>query len=338
MRAGSLKPAALALGIALAATASATTSVHADAPLDAIVARVGERTITVREVERRIAQVPPFQLRSFGRTPEEIRRRFVEEVLVREQLLSQGALAEGLDARPEVEERVRAILRSAVLGRLRVDTATSSPVTDDEVRAYYEANQDKFRSPPRIALWRILVGTRKEAEEILASLGKDLTPKRWNEIARERSLDKATSLRGGNLGFVAPDGSTAEPGLKVDPRLVEAASRVKDAEVVGEPVPEGDRFAVVWRRQSMKAVNRTLEQEAPSIRQVLAHNKAEARVKDLLARLRKEHLAEHNPDYVDLIDISSTGDLQPVKRPGTLPAARRPGMAPSPAPRPGDMR
>jgi peptidyl-prolyl cis-trans isomerase C len=123
----------------------------------------------------------------------------------------------------------------------------------------------------------------------------------------------------------------------VDPRVVEAASRVKDAEIVSEPVPEGDRFAVLWRRQSMKAVNRTLEQEAPSIRQVIAHNKAEAQVKELLARLRKEQLEQHNPDYVDLIDISSTGDLQPVKRPGTLPSARRPNVT-SPTPRPSDMR
>lgn len=337
MRAGSVKTAALALGIALAATVSASTSVRADAPGDAIVARVGDRVITVREVERRIAQVPPFQLRSFGRTPEEIRRQFVSSVLVRELLLSQGALAERLDARPEVEERIRDILRSAILGQIRRDTGTGSAVTDEEVRAYYEQNQERFRSPPRLALWRILVATRAEAEAILGDLGKDVTPKRWNEIARERSLDKATSMRGGNLGFVTPDGATAEPGLKVDPRLVEAASRVKDAEIVSEPVPEGERFAVVWRRQSMKAVNRTLEQEAPSIRQVIAHNKAEVRVKELLEQLRKQQLREHNPEYVDLIDISSTGDLQPVKRPGTLPSSRRPNVA-SPAPRPSDMR
>jgi peptidyl-prolyl cis-trans isomerase C len=145
-------------------------------------------------------------------------------------------------------------------------------------------------------------------------------------------------MRGGNLGFIAPDGSTAEPGLKVDTRLVEAAARVKDAEIVGEPVPDGDRFAVVWRRQSMKAVSRALEQEAPSIRQVIAHSKAEARLKELLERLRKEHLSEYSPEFVDLIDISSTGDLQPLKRPGILPGSRRPGVAPSPAPRPGDLR
>jgi peptidyl-prolyl cis-trans isomerase C len=146
-------------------------------------------------------------------------------------------------------------------------------------------------------------------------------------------------MRGGNLGFVAPDGATSEPGVKADTRLVEAAARVKDTELVPEPVQEGDRWAVVWRRQSMKEVQRSLEQEAPAIRQVLAHSKAEARVKALLEALRKAHVSELAPDLVELLDVTSSGDVQPVRRPGTLPASRRPGAAtPSPVPRSQDLR
>jgi peptidyl-prolyl cis-trans isomerase C len=238
-----------------------------------------------------------------------------------------------------VQERIRGVLRSAMLQRIQAETVASAAVTDDEVRAYYDANRDKFNSPPRVALWHIQVATREEAEAILAELKKDLSPQRWNDIAREKSLDKATSMRSGNLGMVLPDGTTAEPAVKVDPRVMQAVARVKDAELVPEPVPEGDRFAVVWRRQSMKAVNRTLEQEAPSIRQVLARSRTEARVKALLERGRAQALSSYTPELVDLIDITSAGDLQPVRRPGTLPSSRRPGAPPpSPVPRHGDLR
>lgn len=333
MRARWIRAGGLAVGLgclAALATVSTSTSVRADAREDAVVVRVGEVALTVRDVERRMAQLPPFQLRTFGTTAEEIRRRFVQEVLVRELLFSQGAAQQGVASRPEVEERTRGILRGTLLARMRADTAKEQPISDEEVRAYYEQNRPKFNAPARVALWRILVATREEAEKLIGELRKEeLSPKRWNDLARDRSLDKSTSLRGGNLGFVLPDGATSDPEIKVDPRLVQAAEKVKDGELVPEPVAEGERWAVVWRRQSMKAVTRTLEQEAPAIRQVLAHQKAEARVKQLLEQLRKEHLKDYNPESVALLEVSGGGDLQPTRRPGALPSSRKPS-APSP--------
>ncbi|WP_441288118.1 peptidyl-prolyl cis-trans isomerase [Sorangium sp. KYC3313] len=342
MRARTLKLPLGAAAMAVVCAASTGLSLRAEAQpaaaAGAPVARVGDAAITASEVERRLAQVPPFQLQTFGRTPEEIRKNFVNQVLVRELLLAQGAAAQKLTERADVQDRVRGVLRSALLQRIQAEAAGSSPVTDEEVRAYYEAHRDRFSSPAMVALWRILVATREEAEAILAELKKDPSPQRFKEIARERSLDKATSMRGGDLGFVASDGTTSEPGLKVDPGLLSAAAGVKDAELVAEPVPEGDGFAVLWRRQSRRPVSRSLEQEAPSIRQILAHGKAEAQLKQLLDRLRAQDVSGHAPELVDLIDITSTGDLQPKRRPGTLASGRRPGAPPpSPAPR-HDMR
>ncbi|WP_437735933.1 peptidyl-prolyl cis-trans isomerase [Sorangium sp. So ce1335] len=338
MRARTVKLLLAAAATAVACAASTGLSLRAEAQPaaagDAVVARVGDKVITAAEVERRIAQIPPFQLQSFGRTPDEIRKNFVSQVLVRELLLAQGAAAQKLTERADVQDRIRGVLRAALLQRIQAEAAASSPVTDEEVRAYYEANRDRFSAPPMVALWRVLVATREEAEAILAELKKDPSPQRFKDIAREKSLDKATHLRGGDLGFVAPDGSTSEPGLKLAPELLEAAARVKDGELVPEPVPEGDRFAVLWRRQSRRPVSRSLEQEAPSIRQILAHGKAEAQVKQLLERLRAQDVSGHAPELVDLVDITSTGDLQPLRRPGTLASSRRPGAPPpSPAPR-----
>jgi peptidyl-prolyl cis-trans isomerase C len=336
MRLYSSKSGLLAAAIALLCTA-APASAQAPGSSGTVVARVGSRTITAQDLDRRIANVPPFQLKSFGRTPEEVRRNFLERVLVREALFAEGARADRLAELPEVDERIRNALKSATLAKIRLET-TVEGITDDEVSAYYAANRAKFHAPPRIALWRILVASADEAAAIIAEAQKDLTPKRWNELAREKSLDKATAMRGGNLGFVAPDGSTAEAGVKVDPALLVAAIEVKDAELVPRPVKEGDRWAVVWRRQSMKAVARSLEQEGASIRQVLAHNKTEDRIKAVVANLRKDVVTEVQPEAVEQLDITSSGEIQPSKRPGALPASRRPGAAPGPVPGPGGLR
>lgn len=328
----SLPRLALALSIGLSLLAWERRGVHADT--SPVVARVGARTITAADLERRIANVPPFQLKTFGATPEEIRRAFLERVLVREALLAQGADDRGLATRDEVQEKVRCVMRNAMLAKLRAEVKEKGP-TDEEVKAYYEKNASKYRSPPRIAIWQIVVAKREEAEQILAEMKKDPTPKRWADLARERSLDKVTHMRGGNLGFVHPDGTTSEPGVRVSPEIWKAVEGAKDTDILAEPVKDGDRWAVLWRRQSMKAIERPLELEAGSIRQLLLHERTDAKIKETLANLRKYNVRGHYPDQLEMFDIASNGDLIPVRRPGAMPSSRRHA---SPAPSPSSLR
>lgn len=295
-----------------------------------VVAKVGTKTITAAELERRMGQVPAFQLRTFGSTPEEIKKAFLNRVLIRELLLSQGAEAQGLGDREDVRDRVRGVLRNAMLAKLRSEVLAQGRPTDEDVRAYYDKNAAKFHAPARVGIWQIVVAKREEAVEILAELKKDPSPKRFTELARERSIDKTSSMRGGNLGFVAPDGSTSEPGVKASPDVLKAVAAMKDAELSSEPVKDGDRWAVVWRRQGMKAIDRAMDLEAGSIRQILLHERTEAKVKETIAALRKAHLSEHNPEIADQIDVSGAGDVAPVRRPGTMPSARRPAANPVP--------
>jgi peptidyl-prolyl cis-trans isomerase C len=324
LRRGLLVLSALALVTWAGSTARADTD-----PGAAIVAKVGSATVTRAALERMIGTVPPFQLRTLGATPDEIRRNFLERVVVRELLLAQGAKDRKLDERDDVKDRLRSLYRGALLAALR-DEAAADELTDADVKTYYERNRDRFNAPARIALWRILVASREEASAILAELKKDLTPKHWNDLARDKSLDKATSMRGGSLGFVGPDGTTAEPGVRVDPILLVAASRVADGELVAEPVQEGPRWAVVWRRQSTKPVQRALGEESTSIRQLLTHERAAEKIKSTLVGLRKSSLRDVNADLVDQIEIKPEGDLKPKSRPGVLPTSRRPAGPPKP--------
>jgi peptidyl-prolyl cis-trans isomerase C len=329
MRASTL----VALGLGLSLSAWQAHPVHADASVaeTTIVAKVGTRRVTVDELNRRIAALPPFQLRSFGRSADEVRKNFLERVVIREALLAQGALDSKLAERSDVAERIRGVLQSAMLARARADVLRDSPVTDAEVKQYYDANPTKFHAPVRIAISRIEVAKREEAAAIIKDFQADPSAKRWLELARDKSLDKATALRGGNLGFVSPDGSTDEAGLKVDRAILTAVATVEDGKLVPEPVQEGERYAVVWRRQSMRAVDRPLALEAPSIRQVLTHEKTEARAAALLTQLRKDHLREFSPDLIELFDVTPTGDLHAVRRGGTL-SPRKSSAPPAPIP------
>ena len=321
-----------ALGVLIGSSLFAGSASRADGPAPVVVARVGKIAITAAELERRIANVPAFQLRSFGKTPEEIRKTFLENVLVREALFSEGARAAGMGDRDDVGERIRGVLRNVLVADLRAQAAKDATVSEKDVRAFYDANASKFHTPPRLALWRIQLATRAEAAAVLEDVNKDLSPRHFADVAREKSLDKTTSLRGGNLGFVEPSGATGEPGVSVDPALYEAGNRVKDADLVADPVKDGERFSVVWRRQSMKAVDRPLDLETPSIKQILAHEKAEAHIKSALEALRKQNVGEVHAELTELLDITSSGELSSAKRPGVLPTSRVGSPTPTPGP------
>lgn len=317
----------LAVASALLALTGSLSGAAGD-PSNTEVVRVGASAYTVRDVEVRLAALPPFQRRSFGSTPEEIRRRFVETVLVPELLLAEEAAARKVAERPGVADRLRLALSQALEGAEREALAASGRPTDADVRAWFEGNQSRFSAPERFRLARILLATEQEARELIASFGGTVTPPKWSAAAREKSLDQGSHLREGNLGFVRPDGQTDTPRVRVDPALYDAARRVKDGELVPEPVKEGERWAVVWRRGTLGAVQRTLEQEERSIRQLLARRQLEERLDALVARLRAERVKDFDPAPIELLQVTSTGDVAERSRPGLVP--RRPAGSPRP--------
>jgi peptidyl-prolyl cis-trans isomerase C len=301
------------------------SSVRADAPDDAIVARVGSQTITAGELSRRLQSIPPFQLRTFGKTEDEIKRNFLERVMIRDLLLSQGAIDRKLDKEEAVEDRVRATMRSAMVQTIRLD-AQSAPITDADAKKYYDENPDKFHAPERIAIWRILVGSREDALKIVEEMKKDTSVKHWNDLARDRSVDKATNMRGGNLGYVDPDGKTTDAAITVDKAVLDAVKEIKDGEMSPAPVKEGDRWGIVWRRQTMKRIDRPFEQEAVGIKQTLLRMRAEEKTKALLDKAREEHVRDVNLEMADEVTVSAQGDLTASKRPGTLPSRKIPAV------------
>ena len=140
---------------------------RADAPVDArraaVCLHVGDRAITVGEVEDRMAQVPPFQLRTFGATEAEIRRAFLEQVIIPDALWAQGAAARHVDKHVPTRfdfDRTRA---QATLRAMRARLGTPASVSMDDVQAYYDKNKARYDAPERYQIWRISCATREEA-------------------------------------------------------------------------------------------------------------------------------------------------------------------------------
>jgi len=299
---------------------------HADAPNDArraaVAVHVGDRAITVGEIEDRMASVPPFQLRTFGSTEAEIRRAFVDQVIVPEALWAQGAAARHVDTQVPTRFDLDRARAQATMRALRAKLGPPSTISMDDVQAYYDKNKARYDAPDRYQIWRITCATKEEAQSVLAEAKKDPTVAHWNKLARDHSLDKATYLRGGNVGFVALDGTSNETGLKIDPAIPKAAQGVRDGEFAPDPVAEGSGFAVVWRRGTVGASHRSVDDVKEQIQYALARERDEAEKKKLLADLRTKNLKELNVELLSGIDVAAPdGVITPRKRPGQIAAS-----------------
>ena len=309
---------ALSLGLLAAGAASRARADGADP----VVVQVGGLNVPGSEVARRLAAIPEYQARALG-GPAKVRRAFVDQVIVPELLFANEARRRGLEKVPAVVQRVDYEKSRALVESLRRDAAAS--VTDEDARAYYAAHSVEYRKPETIRIWRILVADENVARKLLGEFRSVDGPAKWQEAAREQSIDPATKMRGGDLGFVAPDGHTNVPQLEVDPVLYVAASKVRDGQLAPDPVKEGDHFAVVWRRGTLSKVDLPFEAVRDAIRGSLVDARLQETTETLLADLRKQ--------YVTAEDVSPLENMQtaPV-RPGPLRATSSASLA-DPLPR-----
>jgi peptidyl-prolyl cis-trans isomerase C len=297
------------------------TSLAADEGKVAIT--VGSATMTTTAIERRLAALPSYQLSRYGATPEAVRKGFAEQVLVPELLFGEEALRRKLEQSPALTARVKDLLKEALDRNLKEEALQKEPVTREELEKYFDENRTRFETPKRIRIWRVQVADEATAKKLIAdSRGADGVQK-WREFARESSLDKATAQRNGDLGFVRPDGSTDVPRVQVDPLVFNTADKVEDGALVAQPLKEGDRWSVIWRRGSIAALKRTLADEERSIRSLLERRRIDKARKDLLARLQKEQVKESHPDLLSHIDMRAYGEPPSARTPTRDGTARR---------------
>jgi peptidyl-prolyl cis-trans isomerase C len=82
---------------------------------------------------------------------------------------------------------------------------------------------------------------------------------------------------------------------------VKAVQGLRDGEFAPRPVPEGDGFAVVWRRATVPPSKRTVEQAAAQIRATLYRERIEAAEKKLVDDLRAKKVSSVDASKLGMI-------------------------------------
>ena len=254
-------------------------------------------------IKKALAGVPAFELAALGATKADILRRYVDEAIVREEVLAEAGKQKGaLDDRS-----VRYAIDKALAGSLvrkEIDALgpkESIPAAD--IKAYYDAHLAEYKTPEKVRVWHIVTANKADADAALAKVKADPTREGWPKVVSESSLDPATKTSSGDLGFVTADGKTTEPKVVVPKEVATAAFALKDGEISATPIQSTAGYHVLWRKGSVPALTRSLKDETPTISDLLFEQRRENAYKTLVERLRGAKKVEVDEELLPLVSL-----------------------------------
>ena len=223
-----------------------------------VVARVGEREITVGDVTEQINRLSPYIRRRWA-APEK-RKEFLQK-LIRVELLSQEAERLGLGDDPEVQRTVKQVMiRLMVKNDLEKDVLPST-VPEEELKAEYEKDHDKYHRPAQVRASQIVVKTEEEAKKLIVEAQANSEDRKFfRDKAKKISIDEATKERGGDLGYFSKPGEGGEDEPEVAREVATAVWTLeKVGDVYGEPIKTDAGYHVVKLTNKKPEMNRSFE-------------------------------------------------------------------------------
>lgn len=164
-----------------------------ESPDDKVLARVSNRTITLKDFKAKMAKMPPY----YKNIVEKNKKRYLDEIIM-QMLLYEEAIRNGVDKDSEVKEILNEAKKKIVVAKLiKNEVENKIKVSEDELRSFYEAHKDEFKTPPMWRASHILVADEKIAKEIRDEVVKGGN---FEELAKAHSMD-ATASRGGDIGY-----------------------------------------------------------------------------------------------------------------------------------------
>ena len=235
-------------------------------------ATVNGHVITVKDVEGRLASMNPSTRALFaGQKDRLLDQMVVETVLVQE--ANKRGLARDPEVRRLTEEAEKQILVGRLLDILRKEKET--PVPDEQVAKFYEANKANFQQPESYRVSHILVADEDTAKK---ALDRVKAGEPFGKVAEELSLDPSKS-RGGDIGFFVKG--------QVIPEFEEAVMKLKPGEMSGV-VKTSLGYHIILLAEKKAAHEKPLEEVRDPIRQTIQNRQAQQNMQTVVQDLRSK--------------------------------------------------
>lgn len=210
-------------------------------------------------------------------------RQNVLRGLVSERLIYREAVKAGVDKSKDVKKRVEN-LRKQMIIQAFMEEKSKSLVTDKEIKEAYDKKIAESKGDKEVKARHILVLTEKEAKEIAKSLKKGGD---FEKIAKEKSTDKGTGVKGGDLGWFTKD--------KMVPEFSDAAFKLKKGEV-SEPVKTAFGWHIIKVEDQRPVKPRSFEESKEGIRAHLAGQAVKKYIEKLLNEASIQYFDENGKE------------------------------------------
>lgn len=237
-----------------------------------VVARYQGRTLTSGDLVKEFERLPAPS-RVYMTQPER-RKQFVENLIMNDLLFREGE-REGIADDPEIQRQVDDLRKRLVVQRVMRKYQTAPPVSDEDVRAYYDANPDLY-STTQVAASHILVKDEETARQIRAELAEH--PERFADIAKEKSTDTASAKKGGDLGLFGQG--------RMVPEFDRVAFSLKPGQV-SDPVKTRYGWHIITVTERKEGERKPFDQVKEQIRTTLRNQRLQQQVDGKFEELRK---------------------------------------------------
>jgi peptidyl-prolyl cis-trans isomerase C len=242
-----------------------------------VVATVNGSPITRQDVIDSAANLPPqYQAQIDSIFPQLLNR------LIGFQLVSEKGRAEGLADDAEVKKLVKQFEDEAIR-QVYFSNYVKKAVTDDAIKAVYDADLAAHPPQPEIRAAHILVKTEDEAKALIDQIAKGAD---FAQLAKEKSIDTQSGKDGGELGWFSKDTMVKE--------FSDAAFSMQRGDVSKTPVKSQFGWHIIKIEDSRMQIPPTLEQRKDEIRGALAQEAAHKLVQDLITGAKVDYT---KPEY-----------------------------------------
>jgi len=177
-----------------------TTETAEQAAEDEVLAFVNGEAITISEYNEKLKQLSKYERARYR--GEEGHQAFLRDLIL-QKIMVQKAIEDGLDKDEEVQKKIEVLVgevkkRVLMEALIKQEILDKVVVTDKEAKTYYDEHKEEFEEKGRAHARHILVATEEEAQEVRNQVDEGAD---FAELATEKSTDKGTAEKGGDLGY-----------------------------------------------------------------------------------------------------------------------------------------
>ncbi|MEW6238206.1 MAG: peptidyl-prolyl cis-trans isomerase [Candidatus Omnitrophota bacterium] len=272
-----------------------------------VAAQIGEKTITLDQIEREIAQMPDYMRKNYE-SPEKKKEYLRSKIF--QDLLYDKALRKEYNKDAEVRKQLRQMEKSLLASKIYEEEVREKvAVSPSDIDLYYQAHKEDYIDPLTVKIAHIQLDSQEKADEAKKKLDEGME---FEKAVKEFSTDNSTKDAGGVLGDVRK-GVDSVPRLGKAPEIASALLEMEEG-AVGAPMKGPSGYHIFRIAQKTPERQRPLEEVKSQVEARVRSMKEQERQQQLLDELLKAENVKINDQVFGASAPSEESKTEPQEK------------------------